>query len=108
MTAPVDPIRRSQQPRTPGRRASDRGATGHNLPARIEGQAEEPAAPPPPRPGPAAGAFAAQLLGQEGQRRGLRGGEPVLNAARTAYVSAEWSGKGDRRTRKGRVARTEI
>lgn len=36
--------------------------------------------------------FAAHLLGQDGQRRGLRGGAPVLAAARSAYLEAEYSG----------------
>lgn len=41
--------------------------------------------------------FAAQLLGADGQRRGLKGGPPVLEAARAAYLRAQWSGAGDRR-----------
>ncbi len=57
---------------------------------------------------PPAAAFEAQLLGQEGQKRGLRGGEPVLNAARHAYLGAEWSGPGDRRPAKGVITKTEI
>ena len=50
----------------------------------------------------------AQLLGQDGQRRGLRGGPTVLDTARIAYNRTEWSGSYDRRARKGRVARTEV
>ncbi len=42
-------------------------------------------------------AFEAHVLGQGGQRRGLRGGQPVLDAARAAYLDAEWRGAGDRR-----------
>ncbi|MBW8815041.1 MAG: hypothetical protein JF588_16605 [Caulobacterales bacterium] len=52
--------------------------------------------------------FSAQLMGQEGQRRGLRGGTPLLEAARTAYNRVEWSGRYDRRARTGRTARTEV
>ena len=52
--------------------------------------------------------FAAQLLGQTGERRGLRAGPPALEAARTAYNRVEWSGRYDRRARKGRQAREEI
>jgi len=51
--------------------------------------------------------FAAQLLGQDGEKRGLRGGEPVIDAARRLYSKVEWSGPSDRRARKGRQARTE-
>ena len=50
-------------------------------------------------------AFNAQLLGQDGQKRGLRGGSPVLEAARRAYASVEWSGRYDRRARQGAIAR---
>ena len=55
-----------------------------------------------------AAAFAAQLLGQDGQKRGLRGGEPVLQAARQTYSRVEWSGSRDRRARAGRQARTSV
>jgi hypothetical protein len=44
-----------------------------------------------------AGAFDAQLLGQDGIKRGLKGGAPVLDAARAAYLDAEYSGEADRR-----------
>ena len=45
-------------------------------------------------------AFSAQMLGAGGARRGLRGGTPVLEAARGAYLQAQWLG-GDRRTAAG-------
>jgi hypothetical protein len=51
--------------------------------------------------------FSAQLIGQDGQRRGLRGGSPVLEQARSTYNRIEWSGARDRRARKGRQAKTE-
>ena len=56
--------------------------------------------PHPGRTRPEAG-FAAQMLGAAGQRRGLKGGAPVLQAARRAYLEAEWSGPGDRRAGRG-------
>jgi len=52
--------------------------------------------------------FAAQVLGQKGQKRGLKGGPPVLDAARSTYLGAEYSGKRDRRPRVGKAAQTEI
>ena len=55
----------------------------------------------------AAAAFAAQQLGQAGQKRGLRGGPPVLDAARSAYLGAEYSGSNERRPQPGRVDDTE-
>jgi hypothetical protein len=53
-------------------------------------------------------AYAAQLLGQDGQRRGLKGGEPVLRAARTTYLHTEHMGEGDRRLPPGTLRRTAI
>jgi hypothetical protein len=70
---------------------------------------EEPAATPPPPPRRAAYAtFAAHLMGQSGQKRGLRGGQEVLDSARSTYLGTEYSGQADRRTRAGRLNKTEI
>ncbi|WP_436356178.1 hypothetical protein [Brevundimonas sp. CEF1] len=52
--------------------------------------------------------FAAQVLGQKGQKRGLKGGPTVLDAARSTYLGAEYSGKRDRRPRVGRARQTEV
>mgnify|MGYP000867201727 CR=1 FL=1 len=52
--------------------------------------------------------FAAQVLGQKGQKRGLKGGPPVLDAARSTYLGAEYSGQRDRRPRVGKARQTEI
>jgi hypothetical protein len=52
--------------------------------------------------------LSAQVIGQDGQRRGLRGGVPVLQAAQNAYNTTEWSGSFDRRSRKGRQTRTDV
>jgi hypothetical protein len=50
----------------------------------------------------------AQLMGQHGERRGLRAGPGLFGVARNAYNSIEWSGRYDRRAPKGRQTRTEI
>ena len=55
-----------------------------------------------------AGAFAAQVIGQPGVRRGLREGEPALARARTAYLSAEWRGTDDRRPDAGLLMRVSL
>ena len=55
-----------------------------------------------------AAALNAHLLGQKGARRGLKGGAPVLDAAKEAYESTEWSGGADRRKKSGRRARTKV
>lgn len=52
-------------------------------------------------------AFAAQLIGQPGQKRGLRGGPETLEKARAAYLEAEYSGPADRRIPVGRITKTE-
>ena len=52
--------------------------------------------------------FDAQLLGQPGQKRGLRGGPEVLDHARTAYLETEYSGPDDRRPPKGLLKKRDI
>ena len=53
-------------------------------------------------------AFVAQVLGQPGQKRGLRGGPETLEKARSAYLETEWSGPHDRRIARGNITETEI
>jgi hypothetical protein len=55
-----------------------------------------------------AASFAAQILGQPGQKRGLRGGEEMLNLARFTYMETEWSGRADRRLKRGRMTKTRV
>ena len=50
----------------------------------------------------------AQVAGQSGARRGLRGGQPVLDAARSAYLDAEWRGADDRRLPTGTFRQVAI
>ncbi len=115
MTSPIDPPRRV----TPDRRSRDRRTVDRRgvapaeapsapsqLPAIVPGSVSAPPAPEPPPVGDAA--FAAQLLGQGGQKRGLRGGTVVLEQARSAYLEAEWSGPTDRRKPAGRNTKTEL
>lgn len=64
--------------------------------------------PRPADPTQADAAFAAQIMGQQGQKRGLRGGAPVLDAARTTYLKAEYVGEKDRRPAAGSVKKTEL
>lgn len=52
--------------------------------------------------------FAAQLIGQDGQRRGLRAGASLMDMARDAYNRTEWSGSADRRARAGCRTREKI
>jgi hypothetical protein len=52
--------------------------------------------------------FTAQIIGQTGARRGLKGGPPVLKQARSAYLETEFSGPNDRRPPVGLLRKTEI
>ena len=84
-----------------------------NLPVPVgpvtEARRERAGAQPQPRAAARpAGAFDAQLLGQDGVRRGLKGGAPVLDAARAAYLDAEYSGEADRRPPVGLIKVTKV
>lgn len=73
----------------------------------VDGSPASPPASASTKPAPEA-AFAAQLLGQPGQKRGLKGGPPVLGAARSAYLGAEYSGAAERRPAPGEETDTDI
>jgi hypothetical protein len=116
----TDPGRRKQRDRRSGQRRiaegapkPDRrdksGAPGHEPQALVVvGPAGPNQAGPSANKATSSAAFAAQLLGQPGAKRGLKGGAPVLEGARAAYLESEYLGKGERRTRKGVIAKTEI
>ena len=118
MTDPVAPPRRTQNTRRYRRRADDPapqdlrpGETTDtpNLPmATAEPPREERRASRQSSVEANASAFAAHLIGQEHRRRGLRGGQPVLDEARTRYLGTEYSGQADRRPPAGRITKTEI
>jgi hypothetical protein len=109
MTSPIDSVRRAARLRRAGRSAEQAeaspAASGAGLPVPV-GVAET-VSPVPPIPGGAV-TFDAQLLGQKGQKRGLRGGPEVIDNASATYNSIEWSGSKDRRARKGRIAKTDV
>ena len=114
MTDPVDPI--SGRRKTPDRRLARRRAEADAAPPERR-DAVVPAGPAvkhddvrPAEAKSAAGsaAFAAQLLGQPGVKRGLRGGSEVIDGARSAYLETKFLGPGERRRGKGRGAKTEI
>jgi len=109
----VGPVERRDERRSAERRAAERRAAAESRALTVTEFAPEPAEPPArPAPAPAsdagAAAFAAQMIGQTGQRRGLKGGPPVLDAARSAYLGAEHSGANERRPRPGKAEDTDI
>ncbi|MCR5873412.1 hypothetical protein LRS10_03915 [Phenylobacterium sp. J426] len=82
---------------------------GMDEPKIVRLPAVAPAAKSPPSgDGDPGAVFTAQLIGQDGQKRGLRAGPLHIEAARGAYNKVEWSGSKDRRARAGRNAKTEI
>lgn len=102
---PIAPVERER--RRKARRAHDQVKAAPppviNLPALV---AADPAPERPEAQGSAI--FAAQLLGQPGVKRGLRGGPETLEKARAAYLEAEWSGPLDRRNMSGRTTNADI
>ncbi len=110
MTSPIDPIRRTARTRRSDRASVE---SQDDAPETFEDRSVPvvvgpPAAPEPERIVGSASIFAAQLMGQDGQKRGLRGGAPVLDAARSSYNQVEYSGAADRRARKGGAAKTDV
>ena len=111
MTDPVRPPSTVQD-----RREGDRRRTLRR--AKVDGDGRDlvPIAPvedhAAPTPAPQRDAnpstFDAQMLGQDGVKRGLRGGQEVLGKARSTYLSSEYAGPGDRRPKPGQVKKTEI
>jgi len=109
---PVGPVgerdRRSAQRREAERRAA---AAGRQLvPAGpvLDGTPDPASPADATAPADPAAAFSAQLMGQSGQRKGLKGGPPVLNSARASYLGNEYSGENDRRPPSGLVKKTDI
>ncbi|MDR3508629.1 MAG: hypothetical protein P4L64_12090 [Caulobacteraceae bacterium] len=115
---PINPTRSVPAVRGVGRRV---GATGTALARGDEGAKADPernlpvpvttvVAEEPAGEDPSASqtAYAAQMMGQGGQKRGLRGGKETLDRARSTYLETEWSGPNDRRVRAGIITKTEI
>ena len=110
---PIAPVQRRDERRGRDRRSAERraGSTSREL---VPTDFSPEPAPPPARPAPspgadaAAAAFAAQMMGQSGQRRGLKGGPPVLDAARSTYLGRAYSGASERRPKPGKATDTDV
>lgn len=109
---PVGPVeardRRAAQRREAERRAGS--ASRELVPVgKVVDEIPDPASPAvSTTPADPAAAFAAQMMGQTGQRKGLKGGPPVMDAARASYLGAEYSGEKDRRPPAGLIKKTEL
>ena len=120
MTEGVRPIGPLEGPSVQERREGDRRGRDRRAAAEAETtsravvpageRVDHAASPAKPAVSPTAppALFAAQVIGQTGQKRGLKGGPPVLDAARSTYLGAEYSGKRDRRPRVGKASQTEV
>ena len=109
MNGPIDPLRRPGPARRalPAPRDGERHETEEEVVFVVEDDAPPPRREPPQRREGFA-AFAAHVMGQPGQKRGLRGGQEVLDTARSAYLGTEYSGPADRRPPTGLLKKTKI
>lgn len=109
MNGPIDPLRRPGPARRalPAPRDGERHETEEEVVFVVEEDAPPPRQEPPPRREGFA-AFAAHVMGQSGQKRGLRGGQEVLDTARSTYLGTEYSGPADRRPATGLLKKTNI
>jgi hypothetical protein len=109
MNGPIDPLSRTPSARRAltASRAPDHASADEGEEEVVFVRDEQPERPSPPRRG-AFATFAAHVIGQSGQKRGLRGGQEVLDAARSTYLGTEYSGDSDRRPRAGVIRKTEI
>ena len=110
---PVGPVQGRDDRRERDRRAAERRAASASralVPANLSADPAEPPARPAPAPASdaSAAAFAAQMIGQTGQRRGLKGGPPVLDAARSTYLGTAYSGASERRPKPGKASDTDV
>ena len=109
MTSPIDPFRRTSRTRRTDRtpetalrpmgEVEDRGHDARFNPAT---DAHAPSGPD------GATGFTAQMLGQDGHAPARNAAPAILDAAKTAYVTIQWSGPLDRRARKGAMTKTDL
>jgi hypothetical protein len=101
---PIDPIRpvrlvRREPPKAEGEPAPQPTV---NVTVNVTPPAAPPRSPYQPPTG-----VDAHLIAQTARTRGLRGGQQVLDTARSTYLENEYSGVNDRRARAGRITKTE-
>ena len=102
---PIDPIRPVRLIRRERRKGEDaeRAPPPVNVTVNIA-----PPAPPQAAPYQPPTNLDAHLIAQSARTRGLRGGQTVLDTARSTYLATEHSGPNDRRASAGRITKTEI
>jgi hypothetical protein len=108
MTSRIDPIRRAILNRKAGKADPAAQETAETEASNLPVPVDRVSRILPREADDGHAIFAAQLIGQDGQKRGLRAGPEVIDVAKTAYNRTEWSGAKDRRAPKGGKAKTEI
>lgn len=112
MAGPIGSIDGSGRVRRLRRRRKDRAADETAAAGAVEPPhpAAEAAPIPPLDPASPDGppAISAQLMGQSGPAEGAGPAKSAARQAQSAYLKVEWSGRYDRRTRRGRIAKTEV
>jgi hypothetical protein len=108
MTDPIGSVRRPASSRRLRARRLAEGAS----PPDEAGAAEAPAAAAPiapvdRRPEDAPPALSAQIMGQSSPAENAAPANEAQRA-RSAYLEREWSGRHDRRTVRGRIAKTDV
>ena len=101
---PIDPIRPVRLIRRERRKAD--GEPPPQPAVNVTVNIGQPA-PPPAAPYQPPTNLDAHLIAQGARTRGLRGGQKVLETARSTYLATEHSGTNDRRARAGRITKTQ-
>jgi hypothetical protein len=96
--------------RTKRRRRGEAQAAAEPGPPGEPEAAAAAAAIPPLDPAPHDGppVISAQLMGQSDPAEGAAPANSAARTARSAYLKVEWSGRYDRRTRRGRITKTDV
>jgi hypothetical protein len=103
--APIRPVRlvRRQPPRPEADARDEAAEPVLNVTVNVVAPPQPPTTPYKPPTN-----LDAHLIAQNNRVRGLRGGQQVLDAARGAYLEAEYSGPNDRRAHAGQIKKTDV
>ena len=108
----IGPIDGGSRVRRARRRRRDEAVESTAAPGPAEEPQAAPAAAPVPPLDPASHdgppTISAQLMGQSDPAEGAAPANSAAQSARSAYLKVEWSGGYDRRTRRGRITKTEV
>ncbi|HEY4031653.1 MAG TPA: hypothetical protein VGM25_15025 [Caulobacteraceae bacterium] len=111
MTSSIGAVGGARSSRRVRRRRTEESASAAEAGRAEAGEGVEAAAPIPPGeigPQHAAPAVSAQLIGQSDSAEGAAPAKSAARRASGAYLEVEFSGRYDRRTRRGRVAKTDV